>query len=71
MLGVSMRRRGTARIVRRLKRLVADRRATSDVEYILLTSMVVFLLFVIPPLLIRGNKAFFDRVGLWINLPFP
>ena len=66
-----MTARGTGRIVRRLRRLIADRRATSDVEYILLTSMVVFLLFVIPPLLIRGNAAFFSRVGLWINLPFP
>lgn len=62
---------GMERVARRLRRLIADRRATSDVEYILLTSMVVFLLFVIPPLLIRGNAAFFDRVGLWINLPFP
>jgi hypothetical protein len=59
------------RLLRRLRRFGADRRATSDVEYILLTGMVVFLLFVIPPLLIRGNAAFFDRVGLWVNLPFP
>jgi hypothetical protein len=66
-----MQDKGMGRLVRRLRRFATDRRATSDVEYILLTGMVVFLLFAIPPLLIRGNAAFFDRVGLWINLPFP
>jgi hypothetical protein len=56
---------------RRLRRLAADQRATSDVEYVLVTAMVVLPLFVIPPMLIRENVAWFERTGWWINLPFP
>jgi hypothetical protein len=59
------------RLGRRLARLRVDERATSDVEYILVTAMVVLPLFVIPPLVIRANLAWFDRTGWWINLPFP
>ena len=59
------------RIKRRALRLVADERATSDVEYILLTATVVFMLFVIPPMIIKANSVYFRRVSLWINLPFP
>ena len=59
------------RIRRRFARLASDERATSDVEYILLTATVVFLLFAIPPMIIRANVRYFDRIGWWINLPFP
>ena len=55
----------------RIRRFFLDERATSDVEYILLTATVVFMLFVIPPMIIKANAVFFRRVSLWVNLPFP
>ena len=60
-----------ARIRRRLLRFAFDERATSDVEYILLTATVVFMLFVIPPMIIKANGVVFRRISLWVNLPFP
>jgi len=60
-----------ARLRRRVRRFAFDERATSDVEYILLTATVVFLLFVIPPMIIRANAIVFRRISLWVNLPFP
>lgn len=63
---------GLARtVLRRLRRLGADQRATSDVEYILVTAMVILPMLVIPPMVIRANVAWFDRTGWWINLPYP
>ena len=59
------------RLWTRLRRIASDERATSDVEYILLTATVVFMLFVIPPMIILANQVFFRRMSLWINLPFP
>lgn len=54
-----------------LQRLLADERATSDVEYILISAMVVLPLFAVPPLLISANTDFYHRVEPWIDLPFP
>ena len=48
-----------------------DEQATSDVEYILLTAMVIFPLFVVPPMIMDTNSTFFHRVEPWVNLPFP
>ena len=59
------------RVKERIRRFLLDERATSDVEYILLTATVVFMLFVIPPMIIKANAVFFRRVSLWVNLPFP
>lgn len=59
------------RVKERIRRFLLDERATSDVEYILLTATVVFMLFVIPPMIIKANVVFFRRVSLWVNLPFP
>ena len=63
--------RSFERIKRRARRFLIDGRATSDLEYILLTATVVFMLFVIPPMIIRANSIYFRRLSLWINLPFP
>ncbi len=60
-----------ARAWGRLARFARDERATSDVEYILITAMVVLPMFVIPPLLIRSHSHFYDRLALWIDLPVP
>ncbi len=69
------KRRSVAGVVGRLGRalhgLHADERATSDVEYILLTAMVVLPLFAVPPLIMSANVDFFDRVEPWVDLPFP
>jgi hypothetical protein len=59
------------RIARRLREFAADERATSDVEYILITAMVVLPLFVVPPLLIRSHSRYYDRVAFWVDLPVP
>ncbi len=56
---------------RRLARFPRDERATSDVEYILITAMVVLPMFVVPPLLISSHSNFYDRLALWIDLPVP
>lgn len=56
---------------RALRRLLADEQATSDVEYILLTAMVVLPLFAVPPLIISANASFYHRAQPWIDLPFP
>jgi len=49
-----------------------DERATSDVEYILLTGLVVPLIFfTVPPLLMLGNSEFFRLIHIFVNLPFP
>ena len=62
---------GWRRAWARLRSLPADDRATSDVEYILLTAMVILPMFAIPPMLISVNVFFFERFSLWVNLPFP
>ena len=62
---------GLRRVWARLRALPSDDRATSDVEYILLTAMVILPMFAIPPLLISVNVFFFERFSLWVNLPFP
>lgn len=54
-----------------VRRFLADEQATSDVEYILLTAMVVLPLFAVPPLMMSANSDFFHRVEPWMNLPFP
>ena len=56
---------------RAFSRLLADERATSDVEYILLTAFVVLPLFAVPPLIISANADFYHRAQPWIDLPFP
>jgi hypothetical protein len=68
---VSNRTPGWARAWARLRRLPADERATSDVEYVLVTAMVILPLFVLPPFVIRANLEWFRKTGWWINLPFP
>ena len=63
--------RSFERIKRRVLRFLTDDQATSDIEYILLTATIVFMLFVIPPMIIRANSIHFRRLSLWINFPFP
>ena len=58
-------------IYREIRRLLADETATSDVEYVLLTAMVILPLFAVPPLIIDANVSFFHRVEPWTDLPFP
>ncbi len=65
-LGARLRAAG-----RRLREFGRDERATSDVEYILITAMVVLPMFVVPPLLIRSHSHFYDRIAFWIDLPVP
>lgn len=62
---------GWRRVWARLRALPADDGATSDVEYILLTAMVILPMFAIPPMLISVNVFFFERFSFWVNLPFP
>ena len=57
--------------IRGVRRFHDDERATSDVEYVLLTAMVILPLFAVPPLIIDANVSFFHRVEPWIDLPFP
>ena len=59
------------RFIGEVRRLLADERATSDVEYVLLTAMVIFPLFAVPPMIIDANVSFFHRVEPWTDLPFP
>ncbi|MFV1959995.1 MAG: hypothetical protein ACC662_11360 [Planctomycetota bacterium] len=56
---------------RALGRLLHDEQATSDVEYILLTALVVLPLFAVPALIISANVDFYHRAQPWIDLPFP
>ena len=57
---------------RAIRRFLADERATSDVEYILLTALIVIPLFLtVPPLIISANADFYHRAQPWIDLPFP
>jgi hypothetical protein len=51
--------------------LFRDDHGTSDVEYILLTALIVIPLLVVPALIIQSNRAFWDRVSYWTSLPFP
>lgn len=44
---------------------------TSDVEYVLLLTLVVLPLMIVPPLLIKGNIWFFERASAWLSLPYP
>lgn len=55
-----------------LKRIGSDESGTSDVEYILITAMVILPLCVaLPWFIIRVNAAMFDRIDMVVNLPFP
>lgn len=57
---------------RAIRRFLADERATSDVEYILLTALIVVpLCLSVPPLIISANADFYHRAQPWIDLPFP
>ncbi|MDH3591358.1 MAG: Flp family type IVb pilin [Planctomycetota bacterium] len=49
-----------------------DEDGSSDVEYILISTFVVPLIFfTVPPILMAANVRFFDRIHIWTNLPFP
>ena len=53
-------------------RFFRDESGTSDVEYVLITALVVPpLLIVVPPLLMAANYVMFDRIHFWVNMPFP
>lgn len=67
--GASRRRRASVR--GRLARFHRAEEATSDVEYVLLTAMVVLPLFVLPFIMIRANRDVFGRVSHWTHLPYP
>jgi hypothetical protein len=54
-----------------LARLAHCESGTSDVEYVLLTALVVLPLLVVPPLLIKGNVWVFERISGWMSLPYP
>ncbi len=55
-----------------VRRLWRDESGTSDVEYVMITALIVIPMFlVVPALIVAGNVWFFDRIHLWINLPFP
>ncbi len=57
---------------KRLRRFLSDDRATSDVEYILLVALVILpLCLIIPYVIIDTNASFFDRINIFVNLPFP
>ena len=53
------------------RRLLADESGTSDVEYILLTAMIILPMFALPPLIIDANAHFYHRLEPWTDLPFP
>ena len=55
----------------RLRKLGGDDAGTSDVEYVLITALIVLPLFAIPTLIMRANYWYFERVVTWTNLPFP
>ncbi len=49
-----------------------DEDGSSDVEYMLISTFIVPLIFfTVPPILMAANVRFFDRIHVWINLPFP
>jgi Flp pilus assembly pilin Flp len=54
-----------------LRRFVADERGTSDVEYVLLTAMVVLPILSISYFPMKANQAVFGRVAPWTHVPFP
>ena len=59
-------------MLQRLRRFLGDESATSDVEYILISGLVVPPIFLgIPPLLMAANFDLFQRIHIWVNLPFP
>lgn len=56
----------------RCRRLLRDEEASTEVEYLLITGMVVVPMFLaIPPMLISVTVDYFDRIHFWINLPIP
>ena len=56
----------------RARRFVSDESGSSEVEYILLTALIVLPMSVLFFYLLVSSFAFyFGRVGWWINLPFP
>ena len=59
-------------VVDRLRRFASDESGSSEVEYILLTALIVLPMSVLLFYLLVSSFAFyFGRVGWWINLPFP
>jgi Flp pilus assembly pilin Flp len=54
-----------------LRRFHRAQRGTSDVEYFLLTGLIVLPLLVVPWMVKDANRAVFHRIGQWIHLPFP
>ncbi len=46
--------------------------ASAEVEYLLTMALVIVpLCLVMPGPIIAYNAMFFERLDLWINLPFP